>query len=65
MHTMINTSPFLPMAADLFDIQNPKRILFIGISCGQQFFLKQVLNSPGLLIDFAATRTTPKYSSKN
>lgn len=47
------SSPFLPIASELFDTQNPKRFLLIGISPGQEVLLKQVLDFPGALIDFA------------
>ncbi|WP_321277241.1 ATP-binding protein [Thiomicrorhabdus indica] len=45
--------PLVPQNSEFFDIQDPKRILMIGISPGQQYFLSQALDYPGLLIDFA------------
>lgn len=46
-------NPPLPMTIELFDIRAPKRLLAIGISPGQEVFLKQALDFPGLLVDFA------------
>lgn len=47
------SSPLTPISAQLFDTHNPKRLLMIGISSGQQYYISQLLDYPGLLIDFA------------